>query len=545
MTLAQLPADILLELAATLESPADVLSLSISSKALFPSIAPALYRKVVLRSVQQCTATLSMLKRRTDIARHVRELAISPPQSRFKFSESKECSSAVATIAFSRCLDSLSKFCWLDDFLHEEMWLALRICCPRLRYLTTSVGAFFPSSSHLFSFDNLHGFSLLLGPGFYENNTESLLDEGWPPSKKLWDMLFMRCPNLEELSIEGFSAFPADARCVSEGRWPRLHKLSLGDLSVDASATLPSAKSPFVTFLEAHPELQSLSLSRHNLDPVQLQTLDQDALKLSSFSGTLSQLQALSHSYSTLKSLSFRDPLWSRDPTILTIANILQQLPALTDLSIVFTLHSPYDSSSILRALVSSCPHITSLTLACLRKSSFQLDALAKGLSAFRRLRTLNLTLVSSGDLTLRAAGVRFARANPRLREFAIAFVHQSYPHAIPRRPFYPLPRMKKATARFGVVSDGFGLPAAVRVRESWTTVWPWGLGARRVVKKYTMEVRQTGAGSSEALTKRNTGGWRGIARLLMESSPAGEELRMFVFCSFLCAFAVVFVVKG
>ncbi|KAJ6587178.1 hypothetical protein DFH09DRAFT_1028390 [Mycena vulgaris] len=540
------PGDLLLEIAGYLDSRSDLLSLCLTSKSFFSDIAPALYQSVVLISSQQCTSTLAMLKRRKDIARHVRELVISPSRSSDpedpQFLDSRAASVAVAEIAASRCLDALSKFTWFHHEIayHEEMWLALRMCCPQLRYLSTSVGAYFPSSSHLFNFTDLLGFSLFLAPGFFENNTESLLDEGHTPaSKRLWEMLFKRCPNLEELVIEGYSAFPADIRCLVDGRWPNLQKLALGDVSIDWSSPTSSAQCPFITFLEAHTELQSLGLSRHNIDPSQLNSLDRDALKLTSFSGTLSQLQALTHSFSSLQSLTFRDPVWSRDVTTMTISGVLQQLTSLTDLNISFMLHSPYDSSSILRALISSCPHLQHLQLSCIRKTSFQLDALAKALPAFRRLRTLSLTLVSAGDLSLAAAGARIARANPRIRSFKLAFVPTSYPQALPRRPLYPFPRTKKASAAFALMCDPHGLPTTLRVRESNTTVWPWGLGAARRVKRYTLDLRPPGAPG------RTTKGIGGVLGIMLESSAAGEEMRMFVFCSLLVCFAGAFVVKG
>ncbi|KAJ7497567.1 hypothetical protein FB451DRAFT_237206 [Mycena latifolia] len=541
------PGDLLLEIAAYLESRSDLLSLCLTSKSFFSNIAPALYQTVVLTSAQQCTWTLAMLKRRKDIARHVRELIINPSRSNDhqepSFLDSMAASAAVAEIAASRCLDALSKFTWCDNEIayHEEMWLALRMCCPQLRYLSTSIGSYFPSSSHLFNFTDLLGFSLFLTPGFYENNPpESLLDEEQRPSKKLWDMLFKRCPNLEELVIEGHSIFPADARCLADGRWPNLQKLALGDVSIDWHSTpSPTSKCPFITFLEAHTELQSLALSRHNVDPLQLNSLESDALKLTSFSGTLTQLQALTHSYSSLKSLTFRDPVWSRDVTTMTISGLLQQLTSLTDLTISFMLHSPYDSSSILRALVSSCPQLQHLNLSCLRKTSFQLDSLAKALPSFRRLRTLSLTLVSAGDLTLAAAGTRIARANPRLRSFKLTFVPSSYPQALPHRPYYPFPRTKKASAAFTMVFDEHELPTVLHVRETETTVWPWGFGVARHVKRYTVELRSPGAPGKVA---KGLGGAMGI---LLENSAAGEEMRMFMFCSLLVCFAGSFVIKA
>ncbi|KAJ7268712.1 hypothetical protein B0H12DRAFT_1096247 [Mycena haematopus] len=537
------PTDLLLEIATHLEYRSDLLNLCLTSKSLFSSVAgPALYHSVVLRTATQCASTLAMLKRRKDIVRHVQELVIRPSRSNDQtVLDSRAASAAVAELAASRCLDALRKFTWWDDEIafHEEMWLALRMCCPRLKYLCTSIGAYFPSSSHLFNFTDLLGFSIFLAPGFYQNNIQSLLDDERPGSKKLWDMLFKHCPNLEELVIEGYSSFPAEARFLVDGRWPRLRKLALGDVSITWDPVVPPGRSSFITFLEAHTELQSLCLSRHNLDPVQLNSLEADTMKLTSFSGTLAQLQALSHSYPTLKSLTFRDPVWSRDVTTMTISSVLQQLTSLNELNISFMLHSPYDSNSILRALISSCPHLQHLSLSCVRNTSFQLEALAKALPAFRRLRTLSLTLVSAGDLSFAAAGVRIARANPRLISFSLAFVPPSYPHALPRRPLYPFPRTKKAGALFTLVPDAYGLPTALRVRESDTTVWPYGFGATRRVRRYVLDMRPPGSVAKAAT------GVRGVLGILLESSAAGSEIRMFVLTSLLVLFAGVFLVKG
>jgi hypothetical protein len=175
-------------------------------------------------------------------------------------------------------------------------------------------------------------------------------------------------------------------------------------------------------------------------------------------------------------------------------------------------------------------------------------DAIAKGLPAFRRLRTLTLTLVSTGDLSFPAAGARIARANPRLASFTLAFVPPSHPHAPPRRlSLSPFPRTKHASAAFTLVSDAHGLPTALRVRERVTTVWPWpwawawGRGATSQVRtrRYVLDLRPPGAPG------RRVAGLRGVLGILAESSPAGEEMRLFVFCSLLICFAGAFVVKG
>ncbi|KAK7005758.1 hypothetical protein R3P38DRAFT_3039456 [Favolaschia claudopus] len=538
-----MPPDILLEIVTYLDYRSDVLSFCLSSKSFFSSVAgPGLYRSVVLLTATQCKSTLALLKRRKDIARHVQELIIHPSAATNTpgILESRAASAAVAEVAASKALDALRKFSWWDDEMaaHEEMWFALRMCCPRLKYLSTSIGAYFPSSSHLFNFTDLLGFSVFLAPGFYENNEELLLNDDLPGSKKLWDMLFKRCPNLQELVIEGYSAFPADARCLVDGRWPHLHKLALGDVAINWDRNTGAGKCPFITFLEAHSELQSLSLSRHNMDATQLSSLEPDALTLSSFSGTLSQLQALHHSYSSLKTLTFRDPLWSRDVTTMTISSVLQQLTSLAELDITFMLHSSFDSSSILRALISSCPHLQHLQLSCVRTTSFQIEALAKALTSFRRLRTLSVTLVSAGDLSLSAAGMRIALTNPRLTSFKLAFVPPSYPHALPHRPFYPFPRTKKMSAEFTLMPDGYGLPTTLRVRESDTTMWPWSFGAKRRVRHYIMNLRPSGVVAP-------TPGFKGLLDILLESSAAGEEMRMYFFCSVLVCFAGAFMLKG
>ncbi|KAF7361646.1 hypothetical protein MVEN_00508000 [Mycena venus] len=519
------PADLLLEISSHLEYRLDLLNLCLTSKNFFSSIAgPTLYRCVVLLTASQCTSTLGMLKRRKDIARHVRELIVRPSRSSDQtVLDSRAASVAVAEIAASKCLDALRKFTWWDDEIafHEEMWFALRMCCPRLKYLSTSMGAYFPPpTSQLFNFTDLLGFSIFLAPGFYEHNTDDERER--PGTKKLWDMLFKRY-----------------VRHLVDGRWPHLHKLALGDVSINWDPVATTAgKCPFITFLEAHPELQTLGLSRHNIDPAHLNSLDPDALKLTSFSGTLAQLQALSHSYSSLKSLTFRDPVWSRDVTTMTVSSVLQQLTALTELNISFMLHSPYDSSSILRALRASCPNLQHLHLSCIRKTSFQLESLAKDLSSFRRLRILSLTLVSTSDLSFASAGTRIALANPRLTSFTLAFVPPSYPHPLPRRPLYPFPRMKKASASYTIVPDAHGLPEALRVRECETTVWPWGFGATRRVRRYTLDLRPSGA------VEKSTGA-SGVLGILLENSAAGEEMRMFVFSALLVCFAGMFVVKG
>jgi hypothetical protein len=245
----------------------------------------------------------------------------------------------------------------------------------------------------LFDFVNLTGFSLMFRRGFYEMHMDMFLDgalllriaddlrpssfpsEDNPTSQQLWDMLIQRCPNLEELTIDGVSPMPTDAHLLVEGRWPKLRKLTLGDVSIDwlHGPVDPTQKRPFVTWLEAHPNLESLNLSRHTIQSVHLSDLDSSCFQLSSFSGTIQQLQALPHIHSSLKSVSFREPLLTRDTSPQTVASLLQGMTHLTELKISFILHSMYDSGSLLRSLIVSSPHLQHLDLTCSNKPSFQL----------------------------------------------------------------------------------------------------------------------------------------------------------------------------
>lgn len=189
-------------------------------------------------------------------------------------------------------------------------------------------------------------------------------------------MLLTQCPNLQQLCILGSSSVPIDAHVLMEGRWPKLRTLSLGDVSVDwVPGHIPSAtrKRPFIEFLEAHPHIESLSLSKHTVQPNQLHTLDTSIHQLTSFTGTLAQLQAIPHVHASLKSLSIQDPIMTRETSALAVAGILQGISALEELKISFTLHSMYDSGSLLRSLTNACPNLRHLDLTCAHKPSFQL----------------------------------------------------------------------------------------------------------------------------------------------------------------------------
>lgn len=93
-----------------------------------------LYAAVTLRSGDQCTTTLGMLRRQPAIARHVRELIIRLKNKTGKglkprYFDSIIASTAVRDIAESKVLDALSTFAWDDDELpgDDNMWYSLRV----------------------------------------------------------------------------------------------------------------------------------------------------------------------------------------------------------------------------------------------------------------------------------------------------------------------------------------------------------------------------------------------------------------------------------
>jgi Leucine Rich Repeat len=426
----------------------------------------------------------------------------------------------------------------------------------------------------LFDFTNLRGFSLTLTPGFYNSQVDMFLDGTYhhvgcyslgsnqpsdeqSASRNFWDMLIRRCPNLEELTIDGISSLPTDVHTLVDGRWPKLRKLTLGDVSIDGQLGMVNnsdQKHPFITFLEAHPTLQSLSLSRHNIQPTHFASLDPVFLKLTEFRGTLQQLQALPHLLPLLKSVTFRDPMQTRDISALTVAGVLQSLPSLTELKISFILHSMYDSGNLLRSLISSCPRIRHLDLTCAHKPSFQLvrffllvfsshstviscwqDSFSKNIRGFTKLRTLHLTIVKyPGDETLSAGAARIARTNPRLEKFTLTFLPPSHPLPLPYSiPLFPFPLPSRATGIFKLTCDEHGLPVSLAGLEHRRVIWPFGLGVTSRRKKYVSDLRPRG------YPGRRKRGLDSVTSLLLERSVAGEEMRMILFCGLLVCLAM------
>ncbi|TRM69371.1 hypothetical protein BD626DRAFT_473844 [Schizophyllum amplum] len=524
-----LPADILAEISLYLDC-VDLQSVVLLSNHIYGSVTPVLYRRVVLTSFDKCCTTLNMLGRRPDIARHVQDLLVSPrsPQrARHVFSDSAVISDMVRSLAASETLLALSKFTWADEELpfYDDMWFALRAGCEQLKYISTTIGSYSPAShSHLFDFKNLTGFCLHLEPSFYHDNLHLSLDHffdmDYGLTRPFWDMLLNQCPDLQELRIEGRSPFPVDVNRLTDGRWPKLRTLVLGDVSADwvpRGAHLVD-KRPFANFLEAHPTLETLELSQFSVSPTTLRQVNPQAMKITSFSGTLDQLHALPHMYGKLRSLSFRDPLQTREVTAFSIAGLLQHMPNLTDLRVAFVLHSSYDSQNILRSLTNACPKLQNLELRCTQKQSFSMLEFSKCIRCFTKLRTLQLAVVKSPGDSLARSAAQIARVNPRLENFTLTFLP-------PMKPRYlPVGVPASATGRFTLVTDTHGLPLSLSAYEQQRVAWPMGLGVSRSSRKYVSDLRPAGTPGRRA----------GLLALMTEKSAAGEEMRVIVFCTIL-----------
>ncbi|CDO75361.1 hypothetical protein BN946_scf184966.g29 [Trametes cinnabarina] len=441
-SLESLPTEIFLEIAGYLSLASDLLQLTQVSRNVYVKMLPALYADVDLHGAEQSERTLAMLERCPDVARHVRKLAVHPeheslsrPRDQYRVWDNAGVVSRCVMRA-ARNLDALHHFEWDgEDMLPDDrMWAELRARCPRLKSIGTTFGCFLPRpTSSLFQFDDLRQFSLTLKDGFYAHSLHvpsrggsaplkdhqvllTLADpasESEPVFTRLWDMLTLRCPALEALSIVGHSSEPSEAARLYTAHWPRLRSLTLGALvwntSVPGQPGVVQAQesSPdFKAFLYKHPSIESLHLvGRPSSNQLDLSALDHDALpNLNEFSGSFAHLRMLVDRASapgnggnavpaqvpnanpavpasggttalskTLQRVCFPHAMHLRDLTPLSISRVLLSLHALTSLKVTFVIQGGYDSNGILRTLATSCPHLLDLDLTCTTKPSFLL----------------------------------------------------------------------------------------------------------------------------------------------------------------------------
>ncbi|KAI9060262.1 hypothetical protein FKP32DRAFT_1687783 [Trametes sanguinea] len=468
-SLESLPTEIFLEVATYLSAASDLLQLSQVSRNVYAKMLPALYADVDLHGAEQSERTLAMIERSPDVARHVRKLTVHPeheshprPRDQYRAWDNAGVVSRCVMRA-ARNLDALHHFEWDgEDMLPDDrMWAELRTRCPRLKSIGTTFGCFLPRpTSSLFQFDDLREFSLTLKDGFYAHSLHvpsrggsatlkdqqvllTLADpasESEPVFARLWDMLTLRCPALEALSIVGHSSEPSEAARLYAAHWPRLRRLTLGALVWNTSVPGQPAAAPvqtqgagnapdFKSFLEKHPSIECLHLvGRPSSNQLDLSALAHGALpNLKEFSGSFAHLRMLvdraptpeddpnglppqmqnananvnanaavpapggtTALSKTLQRICFPHAMHLRDLTPVTISRVLQSLHALTSLKITFVIQGGYDSNGILRTIAASCPHLLDLDLTCTTKPSFFLHPTADPAPSSWWLQTLS-----------------------------------------------------------------------------------------------------------------------------------------------------------
>lgn len=193
---------------------------------------------------------------------------------------------------------------------------------------------------------------------------------------KLWEMLTVRSSELTTLLLPGCSTLPASIPQLASARWPALHTLVLGDVSVAPPPGSDPFTRPFIDFLTFHSNLQVLHLSsRAGVPGSHLLTLPVGSLPiLREFGGTLDQAGALPDTTkSHLRTLRLLEPLYLREVTPLAVSSALSGLPRLRRLSVAAVLHSSYDHGGLLRAVVSACPGLVELEFTAAAKPCFLL----------------------------------------------------------------------------------------------------------------------------------------------------------------------------
>lgn len=231
--------------------------------------------------------------------------------------------------------------------------------------------------SKLFSFTGLLGFSLTTQKSLrwsrkfiFLSMSESLCHfeliytlaffEGQELPERLWEMLLVKSPDLEELTLEGTcqTAQLWNIRKMLSGRWPRLRSISIGSLS---SHEFPSDDREMTSFLKAHPTLERIEflngmyysrMSMFYIPPLS---------HLRSFTGRIQQLKQAPE-LPSLRCLHFTD--WFSPSA--RFADILKFVPHVTSLSVSVNFLDSINRTSCLglyERLLNVCPQLANLEI--------------------------------------------------------------------------------------------------------------------------------------------------------------------------------------
>ncbi|KAJ7197107.1 hypothetical protein B0H12DRAFT_1167348 [Mycena haematopus] len=166
-SLVDLPFDVLNEILGYIPRTC-LVNLCLLSRHIFNQLIPVLYASIDLKSSGACRTVLKRLVSEPHLAAHIHKLTVRPNHASRWGNEKHIEESWVVDVPeeLAAHLGNLHTFIW--DGLEspkDSLWLALRLNCPFLRSIGTSVGLttqrLLPES-HLFDFRGLIGFSLVL-----------------------------------------------------------------------------------------------------------------------------------------------------------------------------------------------------------------------------------------------------------------------------------------------------------------------------------------------------------------------------------------------
>ncbi|KAK7044101.1 hypothetical protein VNI00_007817 [Paramarasmius palmivorus] len=332
-----IPDDIILEIAKLL-SARDLLQLSLQSKHVFLLLQSSLYSYVRVDHADACRTTLKTFRKRPDLTEWIKVLDLSLIQRSGwatymeKSIDENWAAQAIEDMASEGSLPLLRSFKWRGlESPNDTLWLALRLGCPQLRIVGTTVGKrthIINPDSNLFDFRGLKGFHL-----------STLVLERWEAFRKhdsfpqrLWDMLLVHSPDLEELTLDA-TVMTEDVwlmNRVLEGRWPKLRRISIGNMFKVQELGDPRCGVLFNSFLNAHPTLEEFdsygTIIYNREDMITVLSLP----RIHRFRGKLQQLKAADACVSTVRELELTD--WFSPAA--NLHDILKHLPQVISLSI-------------------------------------------------------------------------------------------------------------------------------------------------------------------------------------------------------------------
>ncbi|KAG5728119.1 hypothetical protein E4T56_gene19269 [Termitomyces sp. T112] len=449
----------------------DVLSISLTCQRARKVLVPRLYATVELRTNRHCKVALEAFSASPKVTHHIRILIVRPnnvertPQG--DYLDEELIAGLISTLAIRMPL--LRSFYWDGlEMPKDELWLALRRFCPLLKSVGTSVG-YLPirNTDSLFDFRDLKTFILSVK----SDSLEWLLDERPTPEKlprRCWQMLLEHCPNLQELKIGGSAPSPRifDTRHVTAGRWPRLRKLTLGDMRLQPPDHDRGA-SPISTldqFLIVHPRLQEVSFLQPGGDgfPSTLSLPFASLPNMTSFSGPSRYLRCLPHP-ENIQHLSITTLHHCLSAFPRTYA-LLKAMPSLLSLTLWIDLtfanrNIIQDDNNIFRNLLECCPSLLHFEVFCFTRPSFHLKDFSAALCRSPRLRSFSLTKVyKPSDEDMSHTAVRIARDNPHIQQFSFRYTQDSW--------LTHDSGSVKQFGQYGVLAGDDGLPTSILAHE-------------------------------------------------------------------------------